>query len=497
MLLANDTVRSKPRASGFAGSVLLHCVLIFVLASKSGTGFSRPLTPPTRKYSVRFLRLQLNREPVRAASSPGSANPFRQAKSVALGAGASKGKAPEPQVRPFELPATVQAKAVKQTLVQLDRPPNLPLKQDIALPAMLLWNESPEPPEMRREFIPPPLRKVPKAVQSLPLTPRIEAGNQEAKVADLKIAAALPVELPHLLQPKSTTAPVRIPGSEPVKIPDIVPPEVNHSVDAAILSMPDSAVRLSELTVLPPANQIAPPKPAGSNGDASGTGSHAGSGSEDGHPGLTAGTSAGAEVAAALNASNQGDAGSSGRAVGGSGADRGTGEGSAGSSDVSTSAIPGTTKLVLPKEGRFGVVITGAASSGPYAESIGVLSGKIVYTVYLRVGLRKNWILQYCLPNGAEQQLRKKGTATPIQAPWPFLMLRPDSLATGNADYVILHGDISAEGHFEHLGLVFPSELEQKDLLLRSLKNWEFRPASRDGVPTAVEFLLIIPSETE
>jgi hypothetical protein len=34
-------------------------------------------------------------------------------------------------------------------------------------------------------------------------------------------------------------------------------------------------------------------------------------------------------------------------------------------------------------------------------------------------------------------------------------------------------------------------------LLLKSLKLWAFRPASRDGEPIAVEVLLIIPRETE
>ena len=45
--------------------------------------------------------------------------------------------------------------------------------------------------------------------------------------------------------------------------------------------------------------------------------------------------------------------------------------------------------------------------------------------------------------------------------------------------------------------MVFPEEVEKKDLLLKSLKLWEFRPANRDGEPTGVEALLIFPRETE
>jgi len=44
---------------------------------------------------------------------------------------------------------------------------------------------------------------------------------------------------------------------------------------------------------------------------------------------------------------------------------------------------------------------------------------------------------------------------------------------------------------------VFPDELERRDLLMSSLKLWAFRPATRDGVNTSVEVLLIIPRQTE
>ena len=60
---------------------------------------------------------------------------------------------------------------------------------------------------------------------------------------------------------------------------------------------------------------------------------------------------------------------------------------------------------------------------------------------------------------------------------------------------MLVRGNISDKGHFDQLALVFPQELEKRDLLLRSLGQWEFRPASRDGVPTGVEVLLIIPRE--
>jgi len=111
--------------------------------------------------------------------------------------------------------------------------------------------------------------------------------------------------------------------------------------------------------------------------------------------------------------------------------------------------------------------------------------------------MRKNWILQYCLPGEVEQRFLAKGSATPLDAPWPYLMLRPDLEIGSSVDALMLRGMVNAEGHFEQLALVLPSEFPQKQLLLSSLKKWEFRPAKRDQQPIAVEVLLIIPGERE
>ncbi len=152
------------------------------------------------------------------------------------------------------------------------------------------------------------------------------------------------------------------------------------------------------------------------------------------------------------------------------------------------------TRITLPKDGNYGVVVTGSSQSTPYPETIGALSGKMVYTVYLSVGLHKKWILQYCLTKEAARQV-SRGSATSLAAPWPFLLFRPDHLAQPG-DYVVVHGIIDAEGRFDQLAMVFPDEFDQKDLLISSLKLWAFRPASRDRQPTAVEILLIIPAES-
>lgn len=221
-------------------------------------------------------------------------------------------------------------------------------------------------------------------------------------------------------------------------------------------------------------------------GGAGGTGNGMGGG-----PGTGAGISgAGSSSGLSSGASTASGSGSAGVGVG-----SGAGNPGAGSSEgPDANAVAGVTRISLPKDGRYGVVVTGSSQAVPYAETVGALSGNIVYTVYLNVGLRKKWILQYCLTKEAASSI-PRGSSTAVDAPWPFLIFRPDQLKQPG-DYVILHGQIDKDGRFDQLAMVFPDQFEQKDLLMNALKTWAFRPASRDHVATAVEILLIIPGES-
>jgi hypothetical protein len=48
--------------------------------------------------------------------------------------------------------------------------------------------------------------------------------------------------------------------------------------------------------------------------------------------------------------------------------------------------------------------------------------------------------------------------------------------------------------HFVQLATVVPEQFENKKQRMDALQQWEFRPATHDGQPSAVEILLIIPS---
>jgi hypothetical protein len=444
MLFASAPQRKK-RSPAFAGSVFLHGALASLLALKPLAATVSEPTPGriTRKYSVVLLRFQpppADREHLAALKHDTPRAESEQTLSAN----------PESNVRRrFELPPHVQVRPVKQTLVQLDVPPDVVLKQPIPLPTALLWTSS--------RFVAPPLNEIPRERVNLPTKPTLEPPNAEITVADLRVAAALLNELPQLPRPASTTSPVRSAGPQQANETPQTLSEFPSQTTVAVnvISLPENPVSSTTVVVVPPANQIAP------SGGASG---------QQETPPASTGPAPESEPRASASGLHD-------------------------TSDDDT--LPGTTRITLPKDGKFSAVVLASAASSPYSESEGALSAKVIRTVYLQMGLRKSWILQYCLPNGAEQNNNVKGSTTSLEAPWPFLMIRPNELNNSDADYVVVHGIVTAEGRFDQLALVFPEDLAQKNLLMSSLKRWEFRPASQAEQNLAVEVLLIIPRESE
>jgi hypothetical protein len=198
--------------------------------------------------------------------------------------------------------------------------------------------------------------------------------------------------------------------------------------------------------------------------------------------------------------SGQGDAGDQVADAGGSGTHHGTDNGSQAGGDVSTGdgiglpATPTTTRITQAKNGRFEVVVVGTSVADEYPEAGKVWSGRMAYTVYLHVGVAKNWILQYSLP--ASDQASVAGDAPRLSAPWPYVILRPNLVAP-NTDGVMVHGLLNTAGKLEKLALVFPTEFADAKFILDSLRQWEFRPAMQSGQAAAVEVLLIIPTDVD
>ncbi len=142
------------------------------------------------------------------------------------------------------------------------------------------------------------------------------------------------------------------------------------------------------------------------------------------------------------------------------------------------------------------MVIVGPSLSEKYPETVGIWSGRLAYTVYLHVGLPKNWILQYSVPRTVE--VATSGVVTRPEAPWPYDIVRPNLKEEDfNSDAIMVHGFVNVQGHFEKLAVVFPPECPQSTFLLASLQEWNFRPAQQNGQTAMVEVLLIIPDPAQ
>jgi len=132
-------------------------------------------------------------------------------------------------------------------------------------------------------------------------------------------------------------------------------------------------------------------------------------------------------------------------------------------------------------------------------ESSGLLSGRPVYTVYLNVGAPREWTMQYCVPNDNLQTSANTiqlGNPAPVKAPFPRVTLLPPEDFLPKTARTILHGFLNDTGQFEELRAVRTEDGDVGALLAPFLHEWEFRPATRDGVPIEIEILLVVPPST-
>ena len=205
--------------------------------------------------------------------------------------------------------------------MQLDVPPDVVLKQEIPLPAALLWTQLTKP------MVLPPLSAAPRATADQPAPPKLDPPNAELTVADLRLANALLNELPQLPRPAATTSPVRVAESnEASQIPETSPAFISQTtVPVDLISDPEHPVNSTTMVVVLPANQVAP---SGGAGQSEPRGSASSTQSESEPHALASGAQTAPE----------------------------------------DDALPGTTRIALPKDGKFGAVVLASAESSPYPE---------------------------------------------------------------------------------------------------------------------------------
>jgi hypothetical protein len=484
--------------SSFLVSILLHCIafslLFFGLRHAPRIGDQSIV----QRFTVRLLDSP-KPEPRRAQAAGGGVSyhgPQNDARAVAPGG--------NPSTATYIPPQVAQLHPAPQTLVQPDAPPDLLLLKEVPVPVVVMW--SPENTEFKK--IVPPAPQKPTAADT---RPAIIKPSREPVLADIKISATpFPTKAPML--PPSTTSPLVVRAPEPVKrVPETSSATSQQPTPARVMSLSD--IQTQGPVMIPLANQTAQSvsseslaigRPQKSSGTGSGNlasnqnGTGSGEGSGDKGVKAAAGSGSGAQNGA-NSGSGQGSTVGSGTAAG-SGSGNAAGSGSAGGSGTAGDSDLGNERSVkritLPKDGQFGVVVVGSSLAEEYPETVEIWKNRLVYTVYLHVGLGKNWILQYSLPR--TEGAAPAASVTRPEAPWPYDILRPDLLPGDfNSDAVMVHGFVNLTGVFERLAIVFPSDFAQAKFLLGALKQWHFRPARQAGQIAAVEVLLIIPEENE
>jgi hypothetical protein len=439
---------SSQGPSAFVVSILVHGALFGLLSY----GFMH--TPRideqtlSKRYAVRRLDLHTPEPQMRPAAGTGVRypGPQRPAHAIPPGSGPAAGPSGSLQIA-LLTPA-------QQTLIQPDLPRNLTLPQEIPIPTVMTWIAQKSP--ATTIVLPQP-----QEATAADIRPSADVPNAELNLADTSIASN--DSAVHTAAPApGTTSPIVAPGPELVQLVPVTTSETDEQpTPAAVIALSDLQMREGTVN-LPPANEtstaVSPPEPEI-------LAEHAQTG--DGNP---ASANAGAVAIKGVNAGPVQQAGLRNQ--------------------------PSIAHITLPKKGKFGVVVVGSPLQQDYPEMVQIWGDRMAYTVYLHVGLAKNWILQYSLPRATE--VAAAGSIAPLEAPWPYDIARPRfALSDFNANALVLHGFVNKAGRFESLAIVYPPQFAQAEFVLYTLQRWQFRPARKNGRTAAVEVVLIVPNDLE
>jgi hypothetical protein len=150
-----------------------------------------------------------------------------------------------------------------------------------------------------------------------------------------------------------------------------------------------------------------------------------------------------------------------------------------------------------PPNGNFDVVVSQSAIGGDLPGIPTRLNGSPVYTVYLRVGDVKEWVLAFCLPAAKNVQNSRYEVfiddATPLSPPYPIMTTIPQSvIGQPRAAALVFRGVLTAEGAFRNMEASEPGTTAAK--IASILADWQFRPARKNNAPTEIQVALIIPA---
>jgi hypothetical protein len=460
--------------SSIAVSIVVHCIAIVWLYL--GLRHAPRLNDQSfvRRFTVRLLKQDSIQEPM-TKRYPGSAPTPSARRNDAQAASAGGQPLPQPSVTP-QLPELLSH---TQTLVQPEVPPDLALLQPVPVPTVIRW----APVDVPQKVIVLPL---PKVLSAADIHSSLTPPNHEQTPADIKISSTkFSTQAPVL--PPSTTSPIVVRRAEAVKqAPESTSQSLAEPTPAQVISLSD--LRLKEGSVsIPAANAAARSKTSDPLVPGQSTATTSGG---NGNPTSKANGSGNGQSSGTQGDKSTPGSGSTALSGTDTGANQGVANGSGSGSE------PAIAHITVPKDGQFGVVVIGSSLAEQYPEIVSIWGGRMVYTVYLHVGLGKSWILQYSIPRSTDPAA---AAITPKpEAPWPYDIFRPTlAPADYNSDAIMVHGFVNLTGRFEQLAVVFPPEFPQSKFVLGALQQWRFRPARQSGQAASVEILLIIPEMTE
>ena len=472
--LFTERPQESQRPSALLVSILVHGLVVGIVIYGFLFAPRINMTAAADRYTLRDV--ELNRPDPERHQPTGNSGMYPSAHATTHSTVSHGGvTAPSSSLRQIE-----RRVLADKTLLQPDTPMNKLVLKTTSVPSLLLWSAQ----KPKVQLITPP---APQKPATAVVRPSLERPNQEVNLADLAISPTAfttpkPMPLP------SSTSPVAVQGPEPERVPETSSTSSIQPSSASVLALSD--LRMNQGTVvLPPANQTAPGNPSGALAPGvSGNASQAGKGDL---------SSRGVEADAQRGQGTPGNP--SGPGNNRNGAD----SGNAGSNSGAGTGAPGGegggasfTRINLPHDGKFGVVVVGSAMVEQFPETAEFWGGRLVYSVYLHVGLAKSWILQYSLPSSGDAAA--SGNITHLEAPWPFYIVRPNINAGEiEADALMIHGFVNKAGHFESLGVSFPAGFSQAKLVMDALQQWQFRPATQNGQNARAEVLLIIPEQEE
>jgi len=378
----------------------------------------------------------------------------------------------------------------ESTLIQPLSPPDL-VPPNTPLPSFRVFTA--QIPKIPKPFIVPGRRTPTPPDPSLPPPP---------PPPNIDLASAAPALNPPPSRLVLPPAPPPVIEDQPPKPLTALPPS-RVGDPANILSLSDRPVAPSDKLLVPPGNVL------GATGDGMILRAGTADGSSSGAAGRSGdGRSNGPGAAGAVNGANSGATSAANGANSGVNGGRGAGSsGTPGNAVGGVSIIGGGTNTnpPIPKggvqrrasNGTFDAVVVQSSSTDPFPESKELLTGRPIYTVYVALGTPKDWALYFCVPGEKDASpggnVVKMGTGSPVQAPYPTTLVRPDVAVPSFYKQVLVHGYVTAAGKVENLKVVRPIKPETDQALLAALARWDFRPATREGVNIGVEFVISIP----